>query len=57
MTNLEKAILWIYDQKRIDPNLTKARLIDEASQRFCLIPREGDYLWKNLEFKAEEKKL
>ena len=56
MTNLEKAIVWIKSQVDIDPSLTKAKLIDEASQRYDLTPLEGDYLWKNFQLNKEAKK-
>jgi len=47
-TPLQKALSWIKEQKRLNPGLSRFQLIDEASRRFNLSPREGEFLHQAL---------
>lgn len=45
--SLRRAVRWISDRRRDEPQAKIARLIDEASLRFDLTPLEADWLWRN----------
>ena len=47
-TPLQKALTWIKDQQRLNPSLSRFQLIDEASCRFNLSPRDGEFLHRAL---------
>jgi hypothetical protein len=44
---LKKAILWIDERRRKDPQASTAMLIDEASRRFELSPIQADFLYRH----------
>ena len=41
---LKKAVQWISEQRKIDPNKNPAGLADEAAFRFDLSPRDSEFL-------------
>jgi hypothetical protein len=46
---LRRALHWLSERRKEDPTAPRARLIDEAAQRFDLSPMETDFLtmdWK-----------
>lgn len=43
-TSLRKAIKWISDQKQIEPNKKMMQLINEASIKYDLSPKDTDFL-------------
>lgn len=45
---LRRAVRWISDQRRDNPQARLAKLIDEAAQRFDLSPLESEYLFRAL---------
>jgi hypothetical protein len=45
---IRRALRWISDQRKADPSLKLAKVIDEAAQRFDLSPLEADFLWRAL---------
>lgn len=48
-TPLQKALIWINEQKRLNPSLSRSQLVDEASRRFNLSPRDGEFLHRALQ--------
>ncbi len=44
---LRRAVQWISDRKREQPDLPLWRAIDEASVRFDLTPAESEFLLRN----------
>ena len=46
--SLRRAVRWISDRRREDPQLKLGKVIDEAAFRFDLSPIESDWLWRNL---------
>jgi len=47
-TPLTRALEWISQRIKENPSTNKVTLIDEASQRFDLNPKEGEFLFKQL---------
>ncbi len=46
---LRRALLWLAEQRQLDPKATRAKLISQAAERFDLTPLEEDFLigeWK-----------
>lgn len=41
---LKKAVQWISEQRKKDPSKNPAALADEASFRFDLSPKDGEFL-------------
>lgn len=50
---LRKAVKWISEERKYNPGTTIKTLIEDASVRFNLSPREEDFLLRTL---LEEKK-
>ena len=48
---LRKAVKWISDKRKADPNVKILKLVDEASLTFNLSPKDEDFL---LRFCKEE---
>jgi hypothetical protein len=46
--NLRNAVKWISQQRQDRPDVNLATLVDEASVRFDLSPRDQDFLWRAL---------
>ncbi len=47
---LRRALLWLAEQRQVDPKATRAKLISEAAERFDLSPLEEEFLigqWKD----------
>ena len=44
--NLRKAVKWLSEEHKYNPDKKYARLIDEACLKFNLSPREAEYLAK-----------
>jgi hypothetical protein len=44
---LKKAVQWIDEQRRENPERSLAKLIDEASFKFGLTPLEADFLYRH----------
>jgi hypothetical protein len=51
---IRRAVRWVSDQRKADPSLKLAKVIDEAAQRFDLSPLETDFLWRALTNPAPE---
>jgi len=45
---LRRAVRWIADRRREEPELPFFRLIDEAGRRFDLSPADAEFLSRNL---------
>lgn len=45
---LKRAVDWIVGQRRDDPRISLAELIDQASRRFDLSPVQADFLYRHL---------
>ncbi|AKU92202.1 hypothetical protein [Vulgatibacter incomptus] len=44
---LRKAVRWIGERRLDEPDTPPYRLIDEASRRFDLSPKDGEFLQRN----------
>ena len=44
---LRRALRWLDDQVKGDPNANRGKLVGEASVRFDLTPMEEDFLLRN----------
>jgi hypothetical protein len=47
---LRRALMWLSEQRQVDPKASRAKLISEAGQRFDLSPMEEEFLigqWKD----------
>ena len=44
--NLRKAVKWLSEEHKYNPEKNYTKLIDEACLRFNLTPKEADYLAK-----------
>jgi hypothetical protein len=44
--DLRKATKWISDQRKDDPNKSTMKLVQEASVRFNLSPKDGEFLYR-----------
>ena len=47
---LKRALLWLAEQRQLDPKASRVKLISEAGQRFDLSPPEEEFLlgqWKD----------
>jgi hypothetical protein len=44
--NLRKAVKWLSDEHKYNPEKNYAKLIDEACLKFNLTPKEAEYLAK-----------
>ena len=42
---IRKAVRWISEQLKENPNLKKIKLVNEAITRFDLSPKDADYLF------------
>ncbi len=51
--DLRKAVKWISEERKYNPGTTIKKLIEDASVRFNLSPKEEDFLLRTL---IEEKK-
>lgn len=45
---VKRALDWILDSLRDDPDAKRSALIDEASRQFDLTPLESDFLYRQL---------
>lgn len=45
---LERAIRWLSDRRREDPQAKPVALVDEAARRFDLSPRDQEFLFEFL---------
>lgn len=45
---VKQAVKWIDDRLRDQPGADRAKLVDEASQRFDLSPLDADFLLRHL---------
>jgi hypothetical protein len=41
---LRRAMRWLSEQRRADPSAPRARLVNEAAQRFDLTPKDEEFL-------------
>jgi hypothetical protein len=46
--HVKRALDWILDHLRDDPQAKRSALIDEASRQFDLTPLEADFLYRQL---------
>jgi hypothetical protein len=53
-TSLRKAIQWISEQKRLEPQRKLMELVNEAAVKFDLSPKDSDFLFRHF---SEEQKL
>ncbi len=44
---LRRALRWLDEKRRDEPNASRVKLIDEAALRFDLSPNEVEFLLKN----------
>jgi hypothetical protein len=47
--SLRRALVWLSEQRQVDPKASRSKLISEAGQRFDLTPMEEEFLigaWK-----------
>lgn len=51
---LKKAIDWIGEKQSIDPQVGLPGLIDQASLKFDLSPRQAEFLYRHLTKPAQE---
>lgn len=52
--DLRRALQWIGDRRKEDPSANLAKILDEASLRFDLSPRDQEFLLSALGKKREE---
>lgn len=45
---LEAAVRWIGGQLKANPGADRLRLVDEASRKFDLSPKDGEFLMREL---------
>jgi len=46
--DLRRAVRWVSDRRRDDPNLPIWKLVDEAARRFDLSPADAEFLMRML---------
>lgn len=54
---LRRAVKWISDERRADPDRKLAPLVDEAALRFDLSPADQDWLTRALREGSDEAKV
>jgi hypothetical protein len=45
--SLRRALRWLGERRRADPSVPRARLVNEAAQRFDLSPKDEEFLLLN----------
>lgn len=45
--NLAKALDWLNQRMKDNPNSPRGELIDDACKKFNLNPKDSDFLWHN----------
>jgi hypothetical protein len=46
--DLRRALRWVNERLRREPDIPLARLVDDASRRFDLGPLDEEWLWRTL---------
>lgn len=53
---IRRAVKWIDEQLRENPEADRLKLVDEASRRFDLTPLDTDFLFRHLAGRAKGQK-